>query len=411
MNVVLLKGTLGKKGGLEKYTKRLASAFLEKNAKVSILTIQNRISEPLNFEGAAQVYPSPSEKDLAGYPFGSCRELCLPSLQEGALQMGTVHTFPVCRWPAFLRLEQFDQHVSRWLSKNPADVVFGMDRNRVQTHLRAGNGVHPAYLRSRLLSEGRIKYELCRINPLHRKIQEIEKEAFECPKLKKLFVNSYMVKNQVLEYYTVDPKKIEVVHNGVEWKEFETHFNDWQEKKQSILAAWNLNPDHLHLLFVGNGYRRKGLDMLLEALAIQKRPDIHLSVVGKDKNFERYQSKIIRMGLEKQVRLFGSQENIIPFYQLADALVIPSFYDPFANVTIEALAMGLFVISSNTNGGHEILTNSNGTIIENILSPESISTSLNFAPRKTLETALKIRMSVASFDFSYQLPKLIDACV
>ena len=45
-----------------------------------------------------------------------------------------------------------------------------------------------------------------------------------------------------------------------------------------------------------------------------------------------------------------------PFYQQSDCLAIPSFYDPFANVTLEALAMGLYAVSSKTNGGHEILT-------------------------------------------------------
>ncbi len=55
-----------------------------------------------------------------------------------------------------------------------------------------------------------------------------------------------------------------------------------------------------------------------------------------------------------------------PFYQLADALAIPSFYDPFANVTVEALAMGLFVVSSRSNGGFEILDPSKGIIIENL---------------------------------------------
>ena len=67
------------------------------------------------------------------------------------------------------------------------DIVFGMERNRFQTHIRAGNGVHAAFLKSRLASEGVLKYGMCLINPLHRKILELEKEGFENPKLKKIF--------------------------------------------------------------------------------------------------------------------------------------------------------------------------------------------------------------------------------
>ena len=43
----------------------------------------------------------------------------------------------------------------------------------------------------------------------------------------------------------------------------------------------------------------------------------------------------------------GYPDNVLKFYKIADCLVIPSFYDPFANVTVEALAMGVFVITSN----------------------------------------------------------------
>ncbi len=360
MDVVLLKAKLGQKGGLEKYARRIAAAFLAKGANVTFLTAQ---------------------------------------------------TFPICRWPTFLRLEQYDRCVCRWLKNNRADVVFGMERNRVQTHLRAGNGVHAAYLKSRLASEGQIKYAICQINPLHRKILELEKEAFEYPGLKKLFVNSRMVLQQVLEHYAIDPGKIEVVHNGVEWEEQADNFASWEQGKKAALAKFDLDPHLLHLLFIGNGYKRKGLDKLLEALAIRRDRDFHLSVVGKEKHIQRYLSKLARLGLEKRVRFFGPQEDVLPFYQLADVLAIPSFYDPFANVTIEALAMGLFVISSKTNGGHEILTKQNGAVIENLLDPESIASSLDLAFRKTPSSASAIRATVSHLDFSRQLANLVDGCV
>lgn len=360
MHVVLLKAKLGQKGGLEKSARRIGSAFLAKGANVTFLTEQ---------------------------------------------------TFPLCRWPAFLRLEQYDRAVCSWLKNNPADIVFGMERNREQTHLRAGNGVHAAYLKSRLASEGQIRYAICQINPLHRKILELEKQAFEYPGLKKLFVGSRMVQQQALEHYAIDPKKIEVIHNGVEWEEWAAHFAAWEQGKKAALAKFDLDPHLLHLLFIGNGYKRKGLDQLLEALAIWRFRDFHLSVVGKEKNIEQYRSKLARLGLEKRVRLFGPQKDVLPFYQLADALAIPSFYDPFANVTVEALAMGLFVISSKTNGGHEILTQQNGSVIENLLDPESIASSLDLALPKTPASASAIRGTVSHLDFSRQLAKLVEACV
>ncbi len=364
MKIALLKSRAKTEGGLEKYAKRIASAFSMAGHEVFLLTTGS--SAPTH--GIA---------------------------------------FPVCRWPGFLRLEQYDRCVRRWLEKHPADLIFGMDRNRIQTHLRLGNGVHAAFLKSRIAAEGRFKYASCLLNPLHRKILELEEAAFTHPGLKKIFVNSHMVRSDLLSHYAADPAKIEVVHNGVEWTEMGVPFASWREGRAELCARFGLDPEAFHLLFVGNGYQRKGLEPLLKALALLKRQDVHLSVIGKEKNLSRFQ----KLAANCRVRFFGPQEKMAPFYQLADAIAIPSYYDPFANVTLEALCFGVFVFSSKTNGGREILTAETGAVIEDLSRPESIASLLETAPRKTTESATRIRNAAARFDFPGQLAKLIDGCL
>lgn len=373
-HVVLLKSKAASFGGLEKSASRIASAFVDKGAKVSILTTGDA--------------PPNSEKIF-------------------------FHATQTSAWPAFLRMEQFDRFTQDWIQKNPADLIFGMDRNREQTHIRAGNGVHDAYLKSRLWTEGRWKAITCKLNPMHRKILELEKYAFENPKLKKLFTNSYMVRNQILERYKTDPAKIEVIHNGVEWHEMGSDFDEWPKRKEEILKKWNLPTGVFHFLFIGNGYLRKGLYQLLLGLSRLRTGEFHLSVVGKDNRMEEYQAKATELGLQDRVRFFGPQNDMRPFYQLADVLAIPSFYDPFANVTIEALAMGLFVVSSRHNGGYEILTEENGLVLEDLLNADALSHGLSQALKhpKTLLSAQKRRDSVRYLDFSMQLDRLTEACL
>jgi UDP-glucose:(heptosyl)LPS alpha-1,3-glucosyltransferase len=247
---------------------------------------------------------------------------------------------------------------------------------------------------------------------MHRKILAIEKSAFENPCLKKLFTNSNMVKQQILNRFSLDPMKIQVVHNGVEWQEMEADFTVWPEKKSEALRDFLLPPDKFHLLFIGNGYLRKGLLQLLEGLAYLNNPDIHLSVIGKESHLEIYQMAAYKLGLIKKVHFFGPRMDIRPFYQYADALAIPSFYDPFANVTVEALAMGLFVISSKFNGGSEILTPQSGVIIDELQAPESVAEALQEAIRhpKTVQSAIMRRFLVERLDFSHQMKALIEAC-
>lgn len=370
-HIVLLKSRSNNHGGLEKYASRIANAFLEKGAKVSILTT-----------GEA-----------------------LPQLE---IPVFATKTIP---WPAFLRMEQFDFFVRKWLKKNPADLIFGMDRNRYQTHIRAGNGVHAAYLKSRFQTDSLFKACICHLNPLHRKILELEEAAFENPQLQKLFTNSEMVKKQILERYRVDESKIQVIHNGVEWHEMESDFLSWQARKEEGLKKFGLHSSDFHFLFIGNGYSRKGLERLLVAAA-QLRGNFHLSVIGKDNKIDLYKAKAIQLGLKDKVHFFGPSQEIRLFYQLADCLVIPSFYDPFANVTIEALAMGLFVLSSKHNGGSEILTPDNGAVIENLRDVDSLVHSLQSAMQrpKNEKSAALIRQSVKRLDFSNQLKILMEAC-
>ena len=98
---------------------------------------------------------------------------------------------------------------------------------------------------------------------------------------------------------------------------------------------------------------------------------------------------------------------------MADALAIPSLYDPFANVTVEALAMGLFVVSSASNGGHEVLQPFSGMTIPEIHDPKAIRKGLEtaLAHPKTTTSASTIRASVAHLDFPKKLSELIDACL
>lgn len=348
-NVVLLKSTARSQGGLEKHAQRIADAFIARGDKVTCLTA------------------------------------------------GSKKTF----LPATFRLEQFDCFVQKYLKQNSADIVFGMDRNRFQTHIRAGNGVHAAYLESRELTEGKFKALFRKVDPFHRKILEIEKTALEHPLLKKVFTNSHMVKNEILRFYNTDPNKIQVIHNGVEWDEMAPSF-----------AKQQFNNSQYHFLFVGNGFLRKGLDQLLVALAKMGKKEVKLLVVGKDKNLPFYQKRVFQLGLASQVQFLGQVANITPFYEKADCLVIPSFYDPFANVTVEALAMGLFVISSKKNGGHEILTSENGAIIEDLFNLDSMVSALEIALKnpKTKNSAHSIRQSVKHLDFSNQLSLLMEGC-
>lgn len=372
--IALLKSRLDKNGGAEKYTWRLCEAFLKQHCTVHLLTS----GTPL---------PPPKHPNLI------------------------MHSLTSKKWLSVSKVRAFDQFCHAHTANLPKSTpIFGLDRNTFQTHIRASNGVHAAYLNHRKLSDSPLKSLSFHLNPLHRVLLAIERASFTHPSLRLLITNSHLVKQEILSYYPVDPHKIHVVHNGVEWQEKEAPFSEWHSSKCTLCQNNHLDPDAFHLLFLGHNYRRKGLIPLLKGFSLIPDRSVHLSVIGKEKNgsFFRYLAK--QLGLQDRVHFFGAKSDPTPFYQLADALVIPSYYDPFANVTVEALAMGLFVVSSKTNGGHEVLTQQTGCSIDALNDPESVQAALNVAlkHKKTETSARAIRSSIQHLDFTSQLQRITE---
>ncbi|MBS0651962.1 MAG: glycosyltransferase family 4 protein [Verrucomicrobia bacterium] len=373
-SVTILKSQLDHKGGLEKYTWEIARSFCESGSHVTLLT----------------------SGDVKA-PFAS--------------ELLEIISFPIDYPFSYLNVQRFDKACQRFLKARPTPIVFGLDRNSEQSHIRAGNGVHAAYLRHRAKKEGTLKALSFKMNPLHHSLLAIEKQSFENRQLRKLFTNSRMVKNEVLELYNTPSEKIEVVHNGVEWSKMLPDFEQWQEKREELIAELSLDPQAYQLLFIGHNYQRKGLEDLLKGMSLLKTTPVQLCVIGKEKKLGYFKQMAQHLGLERSVRFLGQRSDIRRFYQMADALAIPSSYDPFANVTVEALAMGLYVISSKTNGGHEVLQPYSGTTIDNLDDPHSIALAIQRAVGtfKTAASSAQIRASVERLDFPNQLKQIIQS--
>ena len=288
-----------------------------------------------------------------------------------------------------------------------------MDRCSFQTHHRAGNGVHKAYLDLRAQFEGRFKKWSFALNPLHQLQLQIEKKTFESEQTQTIIVNSAMVRQQILNYYNTSSSKIHVIHNGVEWKELETDFHDSMIHRKEHAIHLGLDPSVFQFLFVGHNFARKGLKSLIKALSLVSNKNFHLSIVGHDKDISSYQMLVSHLGLDSQITFFGAQSSSRPFYLAADALVVPSMYDPFANVTVEALALGLFVVSSKTNGGYEVLQSNSGVVVENGQNIEELAAALEIALKHPKEPsrATHIRSTVAYLDYPNQLKKICQLCL
>ncbi len=118
--------------------------------------------------------------------------------------------------------------------------------------------------------------------------------------------------------------------------------------------------EDLTILFVGNMHPHKGLDVLIKALS--RVEGFSLKIVGKmgtDEGYSRHIRRMIREeSLDSRVKLLGfvSEERLSNLYGSSDLLAVPSFYEGFGIVYVEALGHGLPVIASKKGGASEFIT-------------------------------------------------------
>ena len=137
--------------------------------------------------------------------------------------------------------------------------------------------------------------------------------------------------------------KSAVIYNGLQPGEFTTR----------SLAA-----DATDFLFVGEMRQLKGVDVLLDALAIARKAEPYtLTLIGDGRDLARFQSRADQLGLGNVARFLG-RKTIIEALPLGRIMVMPSRHESFPYVVLEAVAANVPIIASRVGGIPEFLTDS-----------------------------------------------------
>ncbi len=215
--------------------------------------------------------------------------------------------------------------VRQALAREPFDAVLGLGRHTGHSVYRAGGGSHRDYLRRRAYSWRR---GLSLGDWL-----DVALDWAAVRGARVCIANSELGARGLREDYGAT--RVEVVYNGVDLERFRPDADVRAKVRQETGVVGPV------AVFVGNDFVRKGLDVALAALP----PAWTLWVVGSGRP----------PPAPARVRFFGAQANPERFLQAADVLVLPTHYDPFANVCLEALACGVPVLTTRANGASEVL--------------------------------------------------------
>jgi UDP-glucose:(heptosyl)LPS alpha-1,3-glucosyltransferase len=184
---------------------------------------------------------------------------------------------------------------------------------------------------------------------------------------KRIVAVSDMVKQDLIRYNGVDPECITVMYNGIDTGKFKPS-SDQNNVRGRLNGLNGLNRLDLQnkvvFLFVGNDFQRKNLQTVLAAFHLLKRDDCHLLVVGKGKRTEP---------AVEGITYTGKIDTMLDVYQAADVFLLPSFYDPCSNASLEAMSCGLPVILSPYDGSSSRITHrKEGFVMNNVTDADEL---------------------------------------
>lgn len=274
-------------------------------------------------------------------------------------QSGAKHAARICN-PFYLgrlwRDAGFASAVQKVVASGEFDLVQSHERIPGCDIFRAGDGVHATWLELRGRQQNSLQRWACRINPWHRYVRAAERSMFHHPSLRAVICNSQMVRDDIAARFGLGADKLHVVHNGVDLEYFNPGLKALH--RAEMRARLGLSDDVPVVLYVGSGFARKGVPQLLQAMIHLQHKRAVAVIVGKDKHAGRIQAMAEGLGIAARVHLVGPQQDVRPWYAMADVFALPTLYDPFPNVVLEALACGLPVMTSQTCGAAEVLRGS-----------------------------------------------------
>lgn len=174
-------------------------------------------------------------------------------------------------------------------------------------------------------------------------------------KLDEIIAVCRFTSNQINKSYRIPKKNLHTVYNGIYYDKY----------------AINKRKSHADpiILFIGGNFKRKGLPSIIRSSpeVIREIPTVKFYIIGKDPDTNHLQELCKKLGVEKNFIFLGyvSDDEIFHYLSIADVFIMPSLFESFAFVFLEAMASGIPVIGGKTGGATElIIHNTNGFIVD-----------------------------------------------
>ena len=227
---------------------------------------------------------------------------------------------------------------------------------------------------------------------LHIPYKYVAKKIFE--EADRIVCVSDYEKSLIMEKFKVSDRKVKVIPNGVNLREFEGLAKRKESNNKSIL-------------YVGRLEKYKGVDYLVKAFQRLDK-DMHLEVVGKGPHKKALLKLVSKLGISNRVRFYEdlSKEELLQKYAKADLFVLLSKYEAFGISVAEALASGTPCIVANTSALKEWVDNQNCFGIDYPVDIDELARMISEVGKKRVVNALDL---LSWDEVAEELVELYDA--
>lgn len=221
----------------------------------------------------------------------------------------------------------------------------------------------------------------------------------------RIVANSESTKRSLLSNAPwLNPNRIQVIYNGIDPDKYS------ENETTDLREEFNVPKDSPIIGFVGQLNERKGFDTLLPAfnLLLQNVPNAILLIAGKGDTLEQIKHFADENQIKNNIKLIGFRDDVPNIMRTIDLLVLPSWWEGFGIVLIEAMAASKPVITTNISSMPEIITHAETGLIVSAKNIEELYEAMHQLITDSAETKKMGQRAHKVVEMRFTLQRMVD---
>ncbi|PCJ38919.1 MAG: glucosyltransferase I RfaG [Moraxellaceae bacterium] len=251
-----------------------------------------------------------------------------------------------------------------------------------------------------------LRHPLYRLGSRYKHFYQQEKAVFSIKSHTEILMISEVQKPLFQKHYHTPEARFHLLPPGIS-KDRKAPVNA-AEIRANFRQQWNINDNQQLMLMVGSGFKTKGLDRALLALASlpdKQKENTHFIVIGQD-NPKTFLKQASSLGITKNITILKGRNDIPDFLLGADLLIHPAYNENTGTILLEAVVAGLPVLVTDVCGYAHYISEANaGVVLNSPFNQPALNTALSYILTKDKSELKQNALNFASQADIYDMPK------